>query len=70
MVSDKQINIIEMLSKILKRVNGCIKFMYRKKASLGTNERKLLCASLFQLLFDYAAISWFYGFCHGLKPCG
>ena len=48
-------------SKIFKRVNGCIKFMYRKNASLGTNERKLLCTSLLQPLFDYAAISWFYG---------
>jgi hypothetical protein len=48
-------------SSTVKRINGCLKFFYRKKCLFGFKEKKMLCSTMLQPVFDYACISWFNG---------
>ncbi len=55
------------VSNVAKRINGGLKFLYRKRCYFGFKERKMLCNAMFQPLFDYSAIAWFYGLSIGSR---
>ena len=40
-------------SKIVKKVNSGLKFLYRKSEFLNVKNRKLLCSAMLQSRFDY-----------------
>ena len=43
----------------LKKINKCLKFMYRKASFLDFRCRKMLCQALLQSHFDYACNIWY-----------
>ena len=47
------------MTVIIKKVNAKLKFLYRKIAFFGTNERKLLCSALVNPHFEYACNAWY-----------
>ena len=48
-----------MASKVLKKINGNLKFLYRQSRYLTPACRRLLCNALIQPHFDYECSSWF-----------
>ena len=48
-----------MATKVLGKINGRLKFLYRKQSFLGSSLRRMLCNALMQPHFDYAATAWF-----------
>ena len=44
---------------MLGKINGKLKFMFRKQRCLYNSLRRLLLNALIQLHFDYACTSWF-----------
>lgn len=49
-----------MAEHSLKKINGSLKFLHRKKQFLSQKDRKMLANALIQPRFDYACTSWFY----------
>lgn len=54
-------------NSIIKKVNFCLKFMYRKANCLSTETRKILSMALIQCHFDYSCSSWYAGTSKALK---
>ena len=48
-----------MAIKMLGKINGKLKFLYRKQSCLDNSLRRLLLNALIQPHFDYACTSWF-----------
>ena len=48
-----------MGNSVIKKVNAKLKFLYRKSAFFGKNERKLLCSALVNPHFEYACNAWY-----------
>ena len=48
-----------MASKVLKKINAKLKFLYRQSRYLTPAYRRLLCNALIQPHFDYGCSSWF-----------
>lgn len=64
---DQELSGNEMGLSVIKRVNKCLKFLYRKADYFSTKERKMLCQSLCQPHFDYACNVWYRSMGKGLK---
>ena len=56
-----------MALHVLKKLNGKLKFLYRKSKLLSPSLRRLLCNALIQLHFDYACTAWFPNLNQSLK---
>ena len=54
-------------SKIVKKVNSGLKFLYRKSEFLNFKNRKLLCSALLQSRFDYGHNVYYRGLKQDLK---
>ena len=50
-----------ILKHVVGKINGSLKFLYRKANFLDFNSRKLLANALLQPHFDYACNAWFFG---------
>ena len=48
-----------MVTKVLGKINGRLKFHYRKQSFLNVYVRRMLCNALMQHHFDYAATAWY-----------
>ena len=48
-----------MATKVLGKINGRLKFLYRKQKFLNGSLRRMLCNSLIQPHFDYACSAWY-----------
>ena len=48
-----------MATKVLGKINGRLKFLYRKQSFLSHSIRRLLCNALIQPHFDYACSAWY-----------
>ena len=48
-----------MVNKVLGKINGRLKFLYRKNEFLTSPLRRLLCNALIQPHFDFASIAWY-----------
>ena len=57
----------EMALKVLKKVNGRLRFLYRQGKYLNSRLRRMLCNTLIQPHFDYACSAWYPNLCKGLK---
>ena len=56
---DNDMSFSSMGNSVIKKVNAKLKFLYRKSAFFGTNERKLLCSALVNPHFEYACKAWY-----------
>ena len=56
---DNDMSFSYMGNSVIKKVNAKLKFLYRKSAFFGTNERKLLCSALVNPHFEYACNAWY-----------
>ena len=56
-----------MADKVIKKVNSCLKFLYRKREFLDLKERKLVVSALIQPHFDYGSGYWYRGLTKYLK---
>ena len=56
---DSKISGEVMPSKVLKKINAKLKFLYRESRYLPSSYRKLLRNALIQRHFDYGCSSWF-----------
>ena len=50
-----------IVSNILKKAGGRLKFLYRHSNILNLKARKTLCSALIQCYFDYSCSSWYMG---------
>ena len=66
-VIDQDLSGTSMAVNIIKKVNGGLKFLYRKKNLLNFKCRKLLCAGMLQCRFDYAYNVYYRGITCTLK---
>ena len=57
---DQDLSGNSMGNKVIKKVNGGLKFMFRKKDFLNFKERKMLCCAMLQSHFDYAVNTFYY----------
>ena len=48
-----------MVDRILSKINGKLRFLYRKQRFLSKGVRRLLCNSLIQPHYDFACCSWY-----------
>ena len=48
-----------MASKALSKINGRLKFLYRKQGFLTPSLKRLLCNALIQPHFDFACLAWY-----------
>ena len=56
---DNDMSFSSMGNSVIKKVNAKLKFIYRKSAIFGTNDRKLLCSALVNQHFEYACNAWY-----------
>ena len=56
-----------IVSNILKKAGGRLKFLYRHSKILNLKARKTLCSALIQCYFDYSCSSWYMGLTKGSK---
>ena len=56
---DNDMSFSSMGNSVIKKINAKLKFLYRKSAFFGTNERKLLCSALVNPHFEYACNAWY-----------
>ena len=56
---DSNLNGESMATKVLKKINTKLQFLYRQNKFLNKELRRLLCNSLIQPHFDYACASWY-----------
>ena len=64
---DENLSGVNIVSNILKKSSGRLKFLYRYADILNTNSRKTLCSALIQCYFDYSSSSWYAGINKTLK---
>jgi len=57
----------EMALKVLKKVNGKLRFLYRQGKYLNPRLRRMLCNTLIQPHFDFACSAWYPNLTNGLK---
>ena len=57
----------EMGLKVLKKVNGTLRFLYRQGKYLNPRLRRMLCNTLIQPHFDYACCAWYPNLTKGIK---
>ena len=57
----------EMALKVLKKVNGRLRFLYRQGKYLNPRLRRMLCNALIQPHFDYACSAWYPNLTKGIK---
>ena len=48
-----------MAVKVINKINGKFKFLYRKNSFLTPGLRRVLCNALIQPHFDYACSAWY-----------
>ena len=48
-----------MALKVVNKINGKLKFLYRKNKFLTSELRRMLCNMLIQPHFDYACTPWY-----------
>ena len=48
-----------MALKVINKINGKLKFLYRKNSFLTPGLRRMLCNALIQPHFDYACSAWY-----------
>ena len=58
-VLDESLSGESTATKMLGKINGKLKFLYRKQSFLDNSLRRLLLNALIQPHFDYACTSWF-----------
>ena len=58
---DENLSGESMAAKMLGKINGKLKFLYRKQNYLDRSLRRLLLNALIQPHFDYACTSWYPG---------
>ena len=56
---DNDMSFSSMGNSVIKKVNAKLKFLYRKSAYFGKNERKLLCSALVNPQFEYSCKAWY-----------
>ena len=57
----------EMALKVLKKINGRLRFLYRQVKYLNPILRRMLCNALIQPHFDYACSAWYPNLTKGLQ---
>ena len=57
----------DMALKVLKKVNGRLRYLYRQSKYLNPRLRRMLCNALIQPHFDYACSAWYPNLNRGLK---
>ena len=57
----------EMALKVLKKINGKLRFLYRQGKYLNPRLRRMLCNTLIQPHFDFACSAWYPNLTQGLK---
>ena len=57
----------EMALKVLAKINGKLKFLYRQGKYLNPRLRRMLCNTLIQPHFDFACSAWYPNLTAGLK---
>ena len=57
----------EMALKVLKKINGKLRFLYRQGKYLNSRLRRMLCNTLIQPHFDFACSAWYPNLTKGLK---
>ena len=57
----------EMALKVLKKVNGRLRYLYRQGKYLNSRLRRMLCNALIQPHFDYACSAWYPNLTKGMK---
>ena len=58
-ILDQNMSGESMASKVLGKINGRLKFLYRKQSFLSFPLRRMLCNALIQPHFDYACSAWY-----------
>ena len=58
-IFDESLSGESMALKVINKINGRLKFLYRKNRFLSYPLRRLLCNALIQPHFDYACCSWY-----------
>ena len=58
-VLDESMSGEPMALKVVNKINGKIKFLYRKNKFLTPEIRRMLCSALIQPHFDYACTAWY-----------
>ena len=56
---DETMSAEPMALKVINKINGKLKFLYRKNSFLTPRLRRMLCNALIQLHFDYACSAWY-----------
>ena len=56
---DETLSDQEMAIKVLKKVNGKLRFLYRQGKYLNPRLRRMLCNTLIQPHFDFACSAWY-----------
>ena len=57
----------DMAIKVLTKVNGRLRFLYRQGKYLNKRLRRMLCNTIIQPHFDYASSAWYPNLSKGLK---
>ena len=57
----------DMAVKVLTKVNGRLRFLYRQGKYLNQRLRRMLCNTIIQPHFDYASSAWYPNLGKGLK---
>ena len=57
-VLDETMPVEPMVLKVINKINGKLKFLYRKKRCLTKELRRNLCSALIQPHFDYTFPAW------------
>ena len=58
-ILDENLSGESMATKVIGKINGRLKFIYRKNTFLTSTLRRLLCNALIQPHFDYACSAWY-----------
>ena len=58
-VLDERMSCEPMALKVINKINGKLKFLYRKNRYLTKELRRMLCNALIQPHFDYACPAWY-----------
>ena len=58
-VMDETMSGEPMTLKVINKINGNLKFLYRKNIFLPPGLRRMLCNALIQPHFDYACCAWY-----------
>ena len=66
-VLDETMSGESMALKIINKINGKLKFLYRKNKFLTSDLRRLLCNAIIQPHFDYACSAWYPNLSEKLK---